>query len=309
MAWGAMAEQQRSLTAELKEFARGPWRCSWRAVALAGGAPLLRSPCAGECGWVLHCSAFSLACPAAPRRQLLLGIGFCGSLTTFSSWMLDAMQLISAGQIAPIGFWPHRPGEPWVLGALVGALGFLGRCLDVVSISMIFWDWFLWIPHHLQQLDVRRWHFYPAKAVPEVQLGQRLDGCFSPASGVHGFLNTCQHLEIVDCDYSCSIFGGFGLWRSDLKGKSVPFKVAGKNPSLRLDQDARNNIFRMCCLLNLRRIVKTRLFLSGRRGFLEDPGKNSGQDYPWVPAEPWVLAIGQRRRIKKSRQRRLDREP
>ena len=31
--------------------------------------------------------------PAAPRRQLLVGIGFCGSLTTFSSWMLDAMQL------------------------------------------------------------------------------------------------------------------------------------------------------------------------------------------------------------------------
>jgi len=38
--------------------------------------------------------------PAAPRRQLLVGIGFCGSLTTFSSWMFDAMRLISAGQIA-----------------------------------------------------------------------------------------------------------------------------------------------------------------------------------------------------------------
>ena len=38
--------------------------------------------------------------PAAPRRQLLVGIGFCGSLTTFSSWMVDAMQLISAVQIA-----------------------------------------------------------------------------------------------------------------------------------------------------------------------------------------------------------------
>lgn len=35
--------------------------------------------------------------PAAPRRQLLLGIGFCGSLTTFSSWMLAAMQQLSAG--------------------------------------------------------------------------------------------------------------------------------------------------------------------------------------------------------------------
>ncbi len=35
--------------------------------------------------------------PSAPRRQLLLGIGFCGSLTTFSSWMLAAMKHLSAG--------------------------------------------------------------------------------------------------------------------------------------------------------------------------------------------------------------------
>ena len=38
--------------------------------------------------------------PAAPRRQLLLGIGFCGSLTTFSSWMLAAMQHLSSGDWA-----------------------------------------------------------------------------------------------------------------------------------------------------------------------------------------------------------------
>ena len=38
--------------------------------------------------------------PSAPRRQLLLGIGFCGSLTTFSSWMLAAMKHLSAGDWA-----------------------------------------------------------------------------------------------------------------------------------------------------------------------------------------------------------------
>ena len=36
--------------------------------------------------------------PAAPRRQLLLGIGFCGSVTTFSSWMLAAMRDLSRGE-------------------------------------------------------------------------------------------------------------------------------------------------------------------------------------------------------------------
>ena len=35
--------------------------------------------------------------PAAPRRTLLLGIGFCGSITTFSSWMLDVVKLLSSG--------------------------------------------------------------------------------------------------------------------------------------------------------------------------------------------------------------------
>ena len=38
--------------------------------------------------------------PAAPRRQLLLGIGFCGSLTTFSGWMLDTVRLLAGGELA-----------------------------------------------------------------------------------------------------------------------------------------------------------------------------------------------------------------
>ena len=41
---------------------------------------------------------------AAPRRQLLLGIGFCGSLTTFSSWMLGAMKYLSSGDCRRFGF-------------------------------------------------------------------------------------------------------------------------------------------------------------------------------------------------------------
>ena len=43
---------------------------------------------------------FLAGLPAAPRRQLLIGIGFCGSVTTFSSWMLAAMKHLNAGDWA-----------------------------------------------------------------------------------------------------------------------------------------------------------------------------------------------------------------
>lgn len=63
--------------------------------------------------------------PAAPRRQLLFGIGFCGSLTTFSGWILAVMKCLSAGDwsaasaligltlglglgAASLGFWCGR---------------------------------------------------------------------------------------------------------------------------------------------------------------------------------------------------------
>lgn len=71
---------------------------------------------------------FLAGLPAAPRRQLLLGIGFCGSVTTFSSWMLDAVVLISNGQrFEAIGLMALTLGLG--LGAaLIGLLGgrFLG---------------------------------------------------------------------------------------------------------------------------------------------------------------------------------------
>ena len=63
--------------------------------------------------------------PAAPRRQLLIGIGFCGSATTFSSWLMNAVKLIAAGQ------WPEALGLIGItlgLGLGAAALGYvLGR--------------------------------------------------------------------------------------------------------------------------------------------------------------------------------------
>ena len=116
-----MAEKQRSLTAELQELV---------LVAL-GAVPgaLLRWQVS------LHCSdrhllvnvlgaallGYLAGLPAAPRRQLLVGIGFCGSLTTFSSWMLDAMRLISAGLVIEAS---GLMGLTLGLGLGAAALGF-----------------------------------------------------------------------------------------------------------------------------------------------------------------------------------------
>ena len=71
--------------------------------------------------------------PFAPRRQLLIGIGFCGSVTTFSSWMMNAVKLISAGQ------WPEALALVAItLGLGLGAAAFsfvLARRLPVAKKS------------------------------------------------------------------------------------------------------------------------------------------------------------------------------
>ena len=125
MALVAMAEQpqHRFLSAELQELV---------LVAL-GAVPgaLLRWQVALHCSDrhvlvnVLGAALLGLLAglPVAPRRQLLMGIGFCGSFTTFSSWMLEAMQLISAGKIVEAS---GLIGLTLGLGLGAAALGFLG---------------------------------------------------------------------------------------------------------------------------------------------------------------------------------------
>ena len=121
MAWEPMAEQQLSLRTELQEL----------LLVSLGAVPgaLLRWQVA------LHLSDRSVVVnvvgaallgllaglPAGPRRQLLVGIGFCGSLTTFSSWMLDAMHLISAGRVIEAS---GLMGLTLGLGLGAAALGF-----------------------------------------------------------------------------------------------------------------------------------------------------------------------------------------
>ena len=65
--------------------------------------------------------------PIRPKRQLLIGIGFCGSLTTFSSWMVNSVSFISQGDwLAALGLIGLTLG----LGLGAAALGVVvGRSL------------------------------------------------------------------------------------------------------------------------------------------------------------------------------------
>ena len=65
--------------------------------------------------------------PIRPKRQLLIGIGFCGSLTTFSSWMVHCVTFIAEGHwLAALGLIGLTLG----LGLGAAALGVVvGRSL------------------------------------------------------------------------------------------------------------------------------------------------------------------------------------
>ena len=75
-----------------------------------------------------------LGLPYRPRIQLLVGIGFCGSLTTFSSWMVNSVDLIHSGQhLAALGLIGMTMG----LGLGGAALGFwIGRSVDALLIRL-----------------------------------------------------------------------------------------------------------------------------------------------------------------------------
>ena len=74
-----------------------------------------------------------LGLPYRPRLQLLAGIGFCGSLTTFSSWMVNSVDLIVSGDpLAALG----------LIGMTLG-LGLGGAALG------------LWIGRNISSLFVR----------------------------------------------------------------------------------------------------------------------------------------------------------
>ena len=61
--------------------------------------------------------------PLRPKRQLLIGIGFCGSLTTFSSWMVHCVTFIAQGDwLAALG----------LIGLTLG-LGVGAACLGVLT--------------------------------------------------------------------------------------------------------------------------------------------------------------------------------
>ena len=75
-----------------------------------------------------------LGLPYRPRLQLLAGIGFCGSLTTFSSWMVNSVDLIVSGDpLAALGLIGMTLG----LGLGGAALGlWIGRNMSALFVRL-----------------------------------------------------------------------------------------------------------------------------------------------------------------------------
>ena len=75
-----------------------------------------------------------LGLPYRPRLQLLAGIGCCGSLTTFSSWMVNSVDLIVSGDpLAALGLIGMTLG----LGLGGAALGlWIGRNMSALFVRL-----------------------------------------------------------------------------------------------------------------------------------------------------------------------------
>ena len=123
-----------------------------------------------------------------------------------------------------------------------------------------------------------RLQFHPAKAVPEAhQLGQRLDGCFSPAiiwrAWIPDYLPHLNRCILLDCDLLV-LLDIRRIWSLNLKGKCLSaFQGGGQEPQVHYDwiKTPREQYFRMgVCLMNLRRIRKDKAFIHERLHFLED---------------------------------------
>ena len=92
-----MADKTLSMRDELQEL-----------LVAVGAVP---GPCCWQLGAALHdrdvlanvlgalILGLLLGLPYRPRLQLLIGVGFCGAFTTFSSWMVNGVDLIGTGQL------------------------------------------------------------------------------------------------------------------------------------------------------------------------------------------------------------------
>ena len=95
---------------DLMKDARGRSRITNFKLLLVGVGAVPGALLRWQCGLVLHdrdvvvnvlgslILGLLLGLPYRPRIQLLVGIGFCGSLTTFSSWMVNSVDLIVSWQ-------------------------------------------------------------------------------------------------------------------------------------------------------------------------------------------------------------------
>lgn len=77
----------------------------WRLESLEGLVPHSLQSALGSHGLanMIGCLVIGLVLAGSatrPRLMLAVGIGFCGSLTTFCSWMLELARALESGQVS-----------------------------------------------------------------------------------------------------------------------------------------------------------------------------------------------------------------
>jgi CrcB protein len=98
---GAAGTVARALLADAWPLEAGHWPWATFAVNVVGSALL---------GWVV----------AGERHHRLLGIGFCGSLTTFSTFQLELLQMVDDGRVATAVVYAAASVAAGLLAVAVG---------------------------------------------------------------------------------------------------------------------------------------------------------------------------------------------
>ena len=96
----------------------GPWTC-WHTAGINVLGSFVLGGIAGSPVTTTTCPKSSSP-GLSPRMKLMLGVGFCGSFTTFSTYSVDVVQCLSKGQAMKAASYVLTNNAGGIAAAAVG---------------------------------------------------------------------------------------------------------------------------------------------------------------------------------------------